>query len=210
MGISASQVKDLREKTGAGMMDCKRALVETDGDFEGAMTYLREKGLATAQKKSGRQTSEGTIGSYIHAGGSVGVMVEVNCETDFVAKNEDFQALVKDIAMHIAAMSPLYVEADEVPADLIEKEKAIFRVQAKESGKPDNIIEKMIDGKIKKYLNEICLLGQPFVKDSDKTVGDVITAAVTKLGENLQVGRFVRFKVGEGAEDSEGSSEGEE
>ncbi|MCK4846465.1 MAG: translation elongation factor Ts [Deltaproteobacteria bacterium] len=210
MGISASQVKDLREKTGAGMMDCKRALVETDGDFEGAMTYLREKGLATAQKKSGRQTSEGTIGSYIHAGGSVGVMVEVNCETDFVAKNEDFQELVKDIAMHIAAMSPLYVEAEEVPADLIEKEKAIFRVQAKESGKPDNIIEKMIDGKIKKYLNEICLLGQPFVKDSDKTVGDVITAAVTKLGENLQVGRFVRFKVGEGAEDSEGSSEGEE
>lgn len=210
MSISASQVKELREKTGAGMMDCKRALVETKGDFEGATTYLREKGLATAQKKSGRQTSEGIVGSYIHAGGSVGVLVEVNCETDFVAKNEDFQEVVKDIAMHIAAMSPLYVEIDDVPAELIESEKAIYRVQAKESGKPDNIIEKMVEGKLKKYLNEICLLGQPFVKDPDKTVGDVITAAIAKIGENLQVGRFVRFKIGEGADDSstEESSEG--
>ena len=197
MEISAVQVRELRAKTGAGIMDCKRALKESSGDFDGATTYLREKGLAAAAKKATRATSEGLVHSYIHAGGKVGVLVEINCETDFVAKTDDFQGLVSDVAIHIAAMSPQYVRREEVPAEVVEKEKDIYRAQAKESGKPDNILDKIAEGKLGKFFKEVCLLEQPFVKDSDKAVGDLVTEAVSKLGENIQVGRFARFKIGE-------------
>ncbi len=197
MQISAQQVRDLREKTGAGIMDCKKALSESGGDVEKAITYLREKGLAAAQKKAGRQTSEGVVSSYIHAGGKIGVLVEVDCETDFVAKTEDFQNLARDLAMHIAALNPLYVKREDVPQDVLERERDIFRAQAKESGKPENVVEKIVEGKIEKYFKENCLLEQGFVKDPDRTVGDLITEAIAKLGENIQVSRFARFKVGE-------------
>ncbi len=196
MEISAKQVKELREKTGAGIMDCKRALAEKEGKIDDAVTFLREKGLAKAEKKAGRATAEGTVATYVHAGGKLGVMVEVKCETDFVAKTDEFQTLAKDIAMHIAAMNPLVVRREDVTEESLEKEKAIFRVQAKDAGKPDNIIEKMVEGKIKKYYKEVCLLEQPFVKDSDKTVQDLVTAAIAKLGENIQVGAFSRLVVG--------------
>lgn len=199
MEISASAVKELREKTGAGIMDCKRALAETNGDFEKAVTYLREKGLAAAAKKASRVASEGMVGSYIHAG-KVGVLVEVNCETDFVAKTEGFSALVKEIAMHIAAMSPQFVSRKEVPAEVIEKERQIYIAQAKESGKPDNIIQKMVDGKVDKFLKDVCLLEQPFVKNPDITIEKMIIEAIAKLGENIAIRRFARFKVGEGIE----------
>lgn len=199
MEISASAVKELREKTGAGIMDCKRALAETNGDFEKAVTYLREKGLAAAAKKASRVASEGMVGSYIHSG-KVGVLVEVNCETDFVAKTEGFSALVKEIAMHIAAMSPQFVSRTEVPAEVIEKERQIYAVQAKESGKPDNIIQKMVDGKVDKFLKDVCLLEQPFVKNPDITIEKMIIETIAKLGENIAVRRFARFKVGEGIE----------
>lgn len=203
MSISASDVKDLREKTGAGIMDCKRALGDTNGDVEAAITFLREKGLATAAKKSGRTTAEGTVISYIHAGGKVGVLLELNCETDFVAKTEDFQDLAKDVAMHVAAMGPQYVSRDEVSEDEIAKERDIFTVQAKESGKPENIIPKIVDGKVDKYLKEICLMDQPFCKDPDITIGKLITEAVSKLGENIQIRRFEKFTLGEGIEKKE-------
>lgn len=199
MEISASAVKELREKTGAGIMDCKRALAETNGDFEKAVTYLREKGLAAAAKKASRVASEGMVGSYIHSG-KVGVLVEVNCETDFVAKTEGFSALVKEIAMHIAAMAPQFVSRKEVPAEVIEKERQIYIVQAKESGKPDNIIQKMVDGKVDKFLKDVCLMEQPFVKNPDITIEKMIIEAIAKLGENIAVRRFARFKVGEGIE----------
>ncbi|MBI5587987.1 MAG: translation elongation factor Ts [Deltaproteobacteria bacterium] len=199
MEIAASAVKELREKTGAGIMDCKKALAETKGDVEKAVTYLREKGLAAAAKKASRVASEGLVVSYIH-GGKVGVLLEVNCETDFVAKTEGFAALVKDIAMHIAALNPLYVRRNDVPAELVEKEKEIYAHQAKESGKPDNVIQKMVDGKIEKFFKEICLLEQPFVKNPDVSIEKLIIEAIAKLGENISVRRFARFKVGEGIE----------
>jgi elongation factor Ts len=199
MEISAAAVKELREKTGAGFMDCKKALNETKCDMEKAVTYLREKGLAAAAKKASRIASEGLVTSYIH-GGKVGVLIEVNCETDFVAKTDGFGELVKDVAMHIAASNPLYVKRDEVPTDLVEKEKEIYAHQAKESGKPDNVVQKMVDGKIEKFYKEICLLEQPFVKNPDITIEKLIIEAIAKLGENISVRRFARFKVGEGIE----------
>lgn len=198
MEISASLVRDLREKTGAGIMDCKKALAAANLDFEAAVTFLREKGLATAAKRADKATSEGTVGSYIHAGGKVGVLVEVNCETDFVAKTDEFQSLVRDMAMHIAALSPNYVRREEVLQDVIEKERAIYRTQALESGKPEKVIEKMVNGKVEKFFQENCLLEQSFVKNPDTTVKDLLTATIAKLGENISIRRFIRFKVGEG------------
>lgn len=200
MSISASAVKELREQTGAGIMDCKKALSENNGDIEKAITFLREKGLAAAQKKAGRVAADGLVLSYIHAGGKVGVLVEVNCETDFVAKTDGFSDLVKDIALHIAALNPQFVKREEVPADVIEKEKAIYEAQAKESGKPEQVIEKMVAGKLEKFFKEVCLLEQPFVKNPDQSVEKLIIEAVAKLGENITVRRFARFKVGEGIE----------
>jgi len=200
MEISANTVKELREKTGAGILDCKKALDQSGGDMEKALTYLREKGLAAAQKKATRTTSEGTVTSYIHGNGKIGVLLEVNCETDFVAKTDGFNDLVRDIAMHIAAMSPLYVSRSEVGADVIEKEKEIYKVQAKESGKPDNVIAKIAEGKLEKFYKDVCLLEQSFVKNPDITIEKLVTEAVVKLGENITVRRFVRYKVGEGIE----------
>ena len=200
MGISAEQVRELREKTGSGIMDCKKALGETKGDLEAAIDYLREKGLASAKKKAGRVAAEGIVGSYIHAGGGLGVIVEVNCETDFVAKTDDFAALVKDIAMHIAAMNPGCVRRDEVTDAELERERKIFKTQALESGKPENIVDKIVEGKIEKFYKENCLLEQPFVKDPDKRVEDIVTEAVAALGENISIRRFTVFKVGEGIE----------
>jgi elongation factor Ts len=200
MEISAQNVKELREKTGAGMMDCKNALVEAKGDMEQAIVVLRKKGLASAQKKASRIAAEGTIGHYIHAGGKLGVLVEVNCETDFAARGEDFLVLVKDIAMHIAAQNPLYVRREEVPAEVLEKEKEIYKEQARASGKPANIIDKIAEGKLESYYEMACLYDQKFVKDPNITVKDLINNAVGKIGENIQVRRFARFKTGEGLE----------
>lgn len=198
--ISAQAVKELRERTGAGMMDCKKALQETNGDMEKAVEYLREKGLAAAAKKAGRIAAEGIVTSYIHAGGRVGVLVEINCETDFVAKTEEFQQLGKDIAMQIAASKPQYVRREEVPADVIEKEKQILRAQALNEGKPENIVEKMVEGRIEKFYKEVCLLEQPFVKNPDITVEQLIKEKIAKIGENINVRRFVRYEMGEGLE----------
>ena len=200
MSISASAVKELREKTGAGIMDCKRALSTNNGDVEKAITFLREKGLAAAQKKAGRVAADGLVLSYIHGGGKVGVLVEVNCETDFVAKTDGFADLVRDIALHVAALSPQYVRREDVPADIVEKEKAIYAAQARESGKPEQVIQKMIDGKLEKFFKEVCLLEQPFVKNPDQSVEKLIVESVARLGENITVRRFARFKVGEGIE----------
>ena len=200
MSISASAVKELREKTGAGIMDCKRALSTNNGDVEKAITFLREKGLAAAQKKAGRVAADGLVLSYIHGGGKVGVLVEVNCETDFVAKTDGFADLVRDIALHVAALSPQYVRRAEVPAQIIEHEKEIYAAQAKESGKPEQVIQKMVDGKLEKFFKEVCLLEQPFVKNPDQSVEKLIVESMAKLGENISVRRFARFKVGEGIE----------
>ena len=200
MEISAKLVKDLREKTGAGMMDCKNALVEAKGDMDQAVVVLRKKGLASAQKKAARVAAEGMIGHYIHAGGKLGVLVEVNCETDFAARSEDFQALVKDIAMHICAVSPLFVKRDDVPPEVLEKEKEIYKDQARASGKPANIIDKIAEGKLEAYYELACLYDQKFVKDPNITVKDLINNLVAKIGENIQVRRFARFKTGEGLE----------
>jgi elongation factor Ts len=193
MTIDAKMVKDLREKTGAPMMDCKEALTESNGDLEKAAEYLRKKGLKTADKKASRETSEGLVGSYIHHNGLVGVLVEVNCETDFVARNEEFQALVHDLGQHIAAAKPLYLDREEVPADVLAKEREIIAAQIK--GKPDNIVEKIVDGKINKYFQENCLLEQPFVKDDSKTILDLVKELIGKLGENMKIRRFARFDV---------------
>ena len=198
MQISASQVKQLRKQTGAGMMACKSALVEAAGDLDQAVTILRTKGLAAAAKKSGRTTVEGAVLSYIHAGGKIGVLVEVNCETDFVAKTDDFQGLIRDIAMHVAASRPIWIRREQVPADICEKESKIFRDQARATGKPENVIEKIIAGKMDRFYQDACLLDQPFVKDPDHSVQAIIHAAVAKLGENIQVNRFARFELGEG------------
>jgi len=202
MEVRAESVKELREKTGAGFMDCKKALAESSGDLDQAVRWLREKGLAAAAKKAGRVTSEGSIGSYLHAGGRIGVLVEVNCETDFVAKTPDFQTLVKELAMQVAAASPAlprFVRREEVPADVIEQEREIYRAQARSSGKPDKVIEKIVDGKIDKFLSDICLLEQPFIRDPEKAVKDVVAEAIAKLGENIHVRRFARFQLGENA-----------
>ncbi len=196
MDISASLVKDLREKTGAGFMDCKKALVESNGELEEAVEYLRKKGLAAASKRAEKAANEGLVSSYIHAGGKVGVLVEINCETDFVAKTDDFHSLARDIAMQIAASNPLCVDRDDVPEATIEKEREIFKAQALESGKPENISDKIVEGKIEKYYSEICLMEQTFVKDSDKSVGEHIKANIATLGENIKINRFVRYALG--------------
>ena len=198
--ITAQLVKQLREQTGAGMMDCKKALTETDGDLEKASDWLREKGIASAAKKAGRVATEGVVHSYIHAGGKIGVLVEVNCETDFAAKNEQFQVLVKDLAMHIAAAAPLAVRREEIDAGVVAKEREIYAAQARESGKPEKILDKIVDGKVDKFFKETCLLEQPFVKDTDKTVEQVVKEAIAVIGENISVRRFTRYVLGEGLE----------
>ena len=198
--VTSSDIAKLRAMTGVGMMDCKKALTETDGDMDKAVAYLREKGIAAAAKKADRIAAEGAVGSYIHMGGKIGVLVEVNCETDFVAKSDVFQALVKDIAMQIAAAKPLYVSADEVPASELEKEKEILKNQALNEGKPAAIVEKMVEGRIKKYYQENCLLDQAFVKDSDKTIKDVVNEAILAIGEKISIRRFTRYEMGEGLE----------
>ncbi|MGI6147974.1 MAG: translation elongation factor Ts [Firmicutes bacterium] len=198
--ITAAMVKELREKTGAGMMDCKKALTETNGDMDKAIDYLREKGLAAASKKAGRIAAEGVVEAYIHMGGRIGVLVEVNCETDFVAKTDEFKALAKDIAMHIAASRPEYVSREDIPAEVLEHERGLYRQIALNEGKPEKIIDKIVEGKIDRYVTEVCLLEQPFVKDPDITVGELITAKIAKIGENIAVRRFARFERGEGIE----------
>jgi elongation factor Ts len=201
--VDAKLVKELRAKSGAGMMDCKKALVEADGNIEEAMVLLREKGLAATNKKSGRIAAEGIVESYIHMGGKIGVLVEVNCETDFVAKNEGFKNFVKDVAMHIAASNPLYVTKEEVPTEELEKEKEILRAQALNEGKPEKIIEKMVEGRISKFYKEICLLEQPFVKNPDMTIEDLVKEQIMTIGENVKIRRFARFQMGEGLEKKE-------
>ncbi len=198
MEITAKMVKELRERTGAGMMDCKGALAETQGDMEKAIDVLRKKGMASAAKRAGRTASEGLVGSYIHAGGKIGVLVEINCETDFVARTDDFQELVKDVAMHIAAADPRFVRREEVTPEILERERAIYVEQAKASGKPEAVIQKMVDGKMEKFYAETVLLEQPFIKNTDLTVGQMVAEKVGKIGENIQVRRFSRFRLGEG------------
>ena len=203
MSVNAKVVKELRERTGAGFMDCKKALVESNGDLEAAADFLQKKQLASADKKASRIAAEGLIGSYIHAGGRIGVLLEVNCETDFVARNEDFQNFVKDVSMHIAAMNPLVVKSDELPADLVAKQKEIFLGQAANEGKPEHIAEKIVEGRLNKWFREVSLLDQSFVKDSDKSVAEMQTEITSKIGEKVSIRRFIRFEVGEGLEKRE-------
>jgi elongation factor Ts len=198
MEITAAVVKELREKTGAGMMDCKRALNETGGDLNKAIDYLRQKGLAAAAKKADRVAADGAVAAYVHPGGKIGVLVEVNCETDFVARTTEFQALLKDIAMQVAAANPRYVRREEVSAEEFEKEKLIYRQQALETGKPEKIVDKIVEGKLERFYSEVCLLEQSFIKDPDKKVADIMNEAVARLGENIQVRRFARYHLGEG------------
>jgi len=195
--IDAQKVKRLREKTSAGIMDCKKALKETEGDEEKAVEHLREKGLATAAKKSGREASEGIIDAYIHLGGKVGVLLEINCETDFVAKNDEFKRLARDVCLQIAASRPLYIKREQVPEDVLEKEKELIRKQALNEGKPEKVVEKIVEGKIEKFYQDNCLLEQIYIKDEDKTIKDLLIEAVAKLGENIIVRRFSCFEVGE-------------
>jgi elongation factor Ts len=197
MEITAQMVRELRERTGAPMMDCKAALSEASGDVENAIDVLRTRGLAKAAKKAGRATSEGVVGHYIHGGGRIGVLVEVNCETDFVARTDDFQSLVRDVAMHIAAADPQFVRREEVTPEVLEKERVIFREQALASGKPQPVVDRIVDGKIEKFYEEAVLLEQPFVKNPEITVGQLVAERIAKVGENIQVRRFARFKVGE-------------
>lgn len=198
--ITSQDVMALREKTGAGMMDCKRALTDADGDMEKAIDLLRERGLAAAAKKSGRIAAEGIVESYIHMGGRIGVLIEVNCETDFVANTDAFRLFVKDMAMQVAASRPLYVSPEEIPAAEIEHEREILRAQALGEGKPEKIVDKMVDGRIQKYYKDVCLLEQPFIKDQDKAVKDILAEQVAKIGEKISVRRFVRYEMGEGLE----------
>ncbi len=197
MSITTAMVKELREKTGVGIMDCKEALAATNGSIEEAQDYLRKKGLQAAAKRAERSTREGSVGSYIHGGGRLGVMIEVNCETDFVARTDDFQELVHDLAMQVAASNPLYPTRDDVPEDVVVKERQILEEQAQASGRPAQAIAKMVEGRLNKYFQEVCLLDQPFVKDPSMSVGDLITAKIAKTGENITVSRFVRFQLGE-------------
>jgi elongation factor Ts len=198
--MSLSLVKELREKTGAGLLDCQKALGEAEGDLDRALRLLREKGLAKAAKRASRIATDGQVGAYIHPGGKIGVLVEVNCETDFVAKTDEFQQLVRDLAMQVAAASPRYVRREEVPESEQESERAIYRVQAEQSGKPAQVVERIIAGQLERYLKDVCLLEQPFIKQSDRTVGEVVQEAVTRLGENVTVRRFARFQLGEAQE----------
>jgi elongation factor Ts len=195
--ISASLVKELREKTGVGIMDCKTALKESEGDLEKAVDFLRQKGIATAKKRGGRATSEGQIQSYIHAGGKIGVLVEVNCETDFTGKTDEFHDMVKNIAMQIAASNPIAVDRDGIPSEVLEKEKNIYAIQAKESGKPEKVIDKIVEGKMGKFYSESCLLEQPYVKNPDITIHDLLNEMIAKTGENMVIKRFVRYQLGE-------------
>ena len=204
MQVSAQMVKELRERTGAGMMDCKAALAETGGDLEKAIDTLRKKGLAAAAKKAGRVAAEGLVHSYIHPGGKIGVLVEINCETDFVARTEQFQELAKDVAMHVAAADPRFVRREEVTEDVLARERAIYAEQAAASGKPAAVVEKIVVGKMDKFYAEACLLEQPFVKNPDQTVGQMVQEQVAKIGENIQVRRFARYKLGEGIEKRSG------
>lgn len=200
MVITPTMIKELREKTGAGMMDCKEALVESRGDIEKAMEHLRKKGLAQAAKKASRAASEGLVSSYIHAGGKIGVLVEVNCETDFVAKTEEFQDFVKNTCMQIAASNPQYVSREDVPEEVLNKEKEIYREQALTSGKPEKVLDRIVEGKLGKFYEEVCLLEQDYIRDSEKKVGDILADAVGKFGENIVVRRFARFVIGEGTQ----------
>ena len=200
MEVTATAIKDLRERTGAGMADCKKALTEVNGDMEKAIDYLRAKGLAKAAKKAGREATEGAVVSYIHGGGRIGVLVEINCETDFVARNEDFVAFTKDVALQIAAMNPQFVKKDDVDAGVQSREREVLLAKAKESGKPEPVVQKMVDGQISKWMKEICLLDQPFVKDPDKTIEQLQQELIAKIGENIKIRRFVRFELGEGLE----------
>lgn len=200
MKITAQMVKELREKTGSGMMDCKKALAEADGDMEQAIVILREKGMAKTAKKADRIAAEGVVASYIHMGGRIGAMVEINCETDFVAQTDKFQRFAKDVAMHIAAANPKYLSEDEVPEAEVAKEREILKVQALNEGKPEKIVEKMVDGRMKKFYKEICLLDQPYIKDPDMTIGDLVKEMIMDIGENVKIRRFARFEMGEGLE----------
>lgn len=202
MDVSAASVKELREKTGAGIMDCKKALAESGGDVEQAVDVLRRKGLASAAKKMGRVVAEGLVGAYIHAGGKIGVLLELNCETDFVARTPEFQALLKDLAMQIAAANPRYIRPEEVSPRELEKEKAIYRQQAIDSGKPERVVDKIVEGKMERFYSEVCLLEQAFIKDPDRKVADLLRDGIARLGENIQVRRFVRYHLGEGDEKS--------
>ncbi|WP_461834288.1 translation elongation factor Ts [Desulfothermus sp.] len=197
MKITAKMVKELRDKTGAGMMDCKKALLESGGDEEKALAWLREKGISKAQKRAGKTASEGMIGSYIHMNGKIGVLVEINCETDFVAKSDKFQEFAKNIAMQIAASSPQYISPEDIPEDVLEKEKEIYANQAKEEGKPENIIPRIVEGKLKKFYKEVCLLEQPYIRDDSLSIQDLLNELVSVLGEKIVIRRFVRFEVGE-------------
>jgi len=201
MEVSASTVKELREKTGAGMMDCKKALAESGGDMQKAIDYLRQKGLAAAAKKADRAAADGAVGAYVHPGGKIGVLVEINCETDFVARTTEFQGLLKDIAMQVAAANPRVVRREEVSAEELEKEKSIYRQQALDTGKPEKVIEKIVQGKIERFYSEVCLMEQSFIKDPDKNISNVINDAIARLGENIQIRRFARYHLGEGASD---------
>jgi len=198
--VTATLIKDLRERTGAGMADCKKALTEVSGDIEKAIDYLRTKGLAKAAKKAGREATEGAVVSYIHGGGRIGVLVEINCETDFVARNEDFQGFTREVALQIAAMNPQFVRKDEVSQEFVDREREVLLAKAKESGKPEAVVQKMVDGQISKWMKEICLLDQPWVKDADKTIEQVQQELIAKIGENVKIRRFVRFELGEGLE----------
>jgi elongation factor Ts len=197
--INAAMVKKLRDLTGAGMMECKAALTEAGGDIEAATTILRKRGLAQAGKKAGRATKEGVVGSYIHMGGKIGVLVEVNCESDFVARTDDFQNLAREVAMHIAAANPQYVRREEVPADVLDRERAIYRGQMEGQKKPEAVLDKIVEGKLNSFYEQVCLLDQPSIRDPKLTIGQIVTAAIAKMGENIAIPRFVRFKLGEGA-----------
>jgi len=198
--VTSSQVKELRERTGAGMMDCKKALIECNADMDKAIDFLREKGLAAAAKKEGRIAAEGTVEAYIHGGGRIGVLLELNCETDFVSRGDEFKQLAKDIAMQIAAAKPLYVNKEDVPADVVAHEREIFRAQALNEGKPEKIVDKMVDGRIEKFYKEVCLVEQPFIKDPDILVKDLVMAKIAKIGEKIAIRRFTRYELGEGIE----------
>lgn len=199
MEVSASTVKELRERTGAGMMDCKKALAETGGDLQKAVDFLRQKGLAAAAKKAERAATDGAVGAYVHPGGKIGVLVEINCETDFVARTPEFQTLLKDIAMQVAAANPRVVRREDVSAEELESEKLIYRRQALETGKPEKVVEKIVEGKIERFYSEVCLMEQSFIKDPDKNVASVVNDAIARLGENIQIRRFARYHLGEAA-----------
>jgi elongation factor Ts len=201
--IEGNLVKELRQRTGSGIMDCKKALEENEGNIEKAIEHLRKRGLAKAAKKTGRATTEGLVGSYVHAGGKIGVLVEVNCETDFVARTEEFQTLVKDTAMQIAASNPLYLDRNHVPAGVIEKEKDILRTQAVDSGKPEKVIDRILEGRLEKFFSEVCLIDQPFIKNPDQTIQDMLNEAISRIGENIAIRRFVRYQLGETVEDEQ-------